>query len=376
MQTVEVEKQIVQVVNEPVTVEVDRFIGVPQTVEVDRVVEVPVTVEVETRIEVPATVIVEQPVPVTVIVERAVPVPVEVLQESGPEDAEVPIVNPDDTGRIVPPTSLPAIESSDFHTCELRIDGTLVCWGGIPEMLNESHEKYIAVTVGWQHSCGLRADGSPVCWGIDHEGASQPPVHDRFFAISAGYQHTCALRSDGTPVCWGSQTYNRQSTPPENEKFVAIESGSDSTCGLRIDGTISCWGQYGTAPKTLRDGHYIGIASGALDHVKCALRSDGEAVCWQDGEAQDPFKGPFTQITVGADFLCGLLQDGRPQCHLLDFENQTTRTDNQWGIITDTPVQTSMVSIHAGRSHVCAIRTNGIPECWGDNSQGQLIVPP
>ena len=376
VQTVEVEKQVLQIVNEPVTVEVDRFIGVPQTVEVDRIVEVPVTVEVETRVEVPATVIVEQPVPVTVIVERAVPVPIEARQESGPEDSESPVVTPDDTGRIVPPPALPVIETSRYHTCELRIDGTLVCWGDQNFVLNESHEKYISVTVGSQHACGLRPDGSPFCWGLDHQGSAQPPIHDRFAAISAGDVHTCALRQDGTPVCWGSQGNNRQSTPPENEKFVSIESGAVSTCGLRVDGSISCWGQYGTAPKTLRDGHYIAIASGRSDTPKCVLRNDGDAVCWQDGAAQKPFVGPFTQITVGADFLCGLLEDGRPQCHLMDFNNQNPRTDNQWGIIANTPVQTSMVSIHAGLSHVCAIKTDGIPECWGDNRQGQLDIPP
>ena len=376
VQTVEVEKQVLQVVNEPVTVEVDRFIGVPQTVEVDRIIEVPVTVEVETRVEVPVTVIVEQQVPVTVIVERAVPVPVDVRQESAPEDPESPVATPDDTGRIVPPPLLPAIETSDYHTCELRVDGTLVCWGGTSGLLNESNEKYISVTVGRLHSCGLRPDGSPVCWGRDDQGRAQPPVHDRFVAISAGSVHTCALRVDGTPVCWGSQSNLRQSTPPENEKFVAIESGSISTCGLRVDGSIACWGQYGTAPKTLRDGHYIAIASGSSDQTKCALRNDGDAVCWQDGAAQKPFVGPYTQITVGADFLCGLFEDGRPQCHLMDFNNQNPRTDNQWGIIANTPVQTSMISIHAGRSHVCAIKTDGIPECWGDNSQGQLDTPP
>ncbi len=390
VQTVEVEKQVLQVVNEPVTVEVDRFIGVPQTVEVDRfvevpvtvevevdrVVEVPVTVEVETRVEVPATVIVEQQVPVTVIVERVVPVPIEARGETGPEDPVSPVATPDDTGRIVPPPTLPIVETSGFHTCELRIDGTLVCWGDQNFLLNESHEKYISVTVGREHSCGLRPDGSPVCWGRDSEGRAQPPVHDRFAAISAGYAHTCALRLDGTPICWGSQNAGRQSTPPENEKFVAIESGSNSTCGLRADGSISCWGQYGTAPKTLRDGHYTAIASGASDHTKCALRNDGDAVCWQDGAAQKPFVGPFTQITVGADFLCGLLEDGRPQCHLMDFNNQNPRTDNAWGIITNTPVQTNMVSIHAGSFHVCAIRNDGTPECWGDNTQGQLDIPP
>ena len=371
VQTVEVEKQVLKVVNEPVTVEVDRFIGVPQTVEVDRIVEVPVTVEVETRVEVPATVIVEQQVPVTVIVERAVPVPVDVSQDSGPVDPEAPVATPDDTGRIVPPPALPVIETSHYHTCELRVDGTLVCWGGNPSMLPQSNEKYIAVTVGENHSCALRPDGSPDCWGIQHEGEASPPVHDRFVAVSTGARHTCALRLDGTPVCWG-----RQLNPPEDENFVAIESGAYSTCGLRIDGSISCWGQYGTAPKTLRDGHYTAIASGSVDSTKCALRNDGDAVCWQDGAAQKPFVGPFTQITVGTDFLCGLLEDGRPQCHLMDFNNQNPRTDNSWGIIAYTPVQTSMVSIHAGSFHVCAIRTDGVPECWGDNSQGQLDIPP
>ena len=391
VQTVEVEKPIVEVVNEPVTVEVDRFIGVPQTVEVervvevpvtveievDRIVEVPVTVEVESRVEVPATVIVEQPVPVTVVVERAVAVPIEARQNSGPEDSENPVATPDDTGRIVPPPALPIVETSGFHTCELRLNGTMVCWGGTADLLNESNERFVAASVGNQHSCALRPDGSPLCWGIDDGlGAISPPVNDIFAAISVGSDHSCALRADGTPICWGSQNNNRQSTPPEGVRFVNIEAGNYSTCGLMTNGAISCWGQYGTQPKTLREGHYIGIASGSSDQVKCALRNDGDAVCWQDGAAQKPFVGPYTQITVGTDFLCGLLEDGRPQCHLMDFNNQNPRTDNAWGIIANTPVQTNLVSIHAGAFHVCAIGEDGVPICWGDNSQGQLDIPP
>ena len=100
--------------------------------------------------------------------------------------------------------------------------------------------KFTAVSAGGNHSCGLRADGTIVCWGFNKYGQADPP-DGKFTAVSAGLYHSCGLRADGTIVCWGQQLARVRLTHP-TEEFTAVSAGSYRSCGLRADGTIVCWG--------------------------------------------------------------------------------------------------------------------------------------
>ena len=53
------------------------------------------------------------------------------------------------------------------------------------------------VQVSGAHTCALRADGSVVCWGDDEFGQLRAPADERFTAIAAGGSHTCGLRLGG-----------------------------------------------------------------------------------------------------------------------------------------------------------------------------------
>ena len=55
---------------------------------------------------------------------------------------------------------------------------------------------FASVSAGWQHTCGVRSDGSVACWGSDRFGQATPPAGS-FDSVSAGWQHTCGVRSDG-----------------------------------------------------------------------------------------------------------------------------------------------------------------------------------
>ncbi|WP_420444035.1 hypothetical protein [Candidatus Poriferisodalis sp.] len=59
---------------------------------------------------------------------------------------------------------------------------------------------FTAVSAGGSHSCGLRSNGSVTCWG-NNSGQMVVPSGS-FTAVSAGHNHSCGVRSDGSVTCW------------------------------------------------------------------------------------------------------------------------------------------------------------------------------
>ena len=140
-----------------------------------------------------------------------------------------------------------AVSAGYWHSCGLRADGTIVCWGrnstwnvDYAGQADPPDGNFTAVTTGSWHSCGLRADGTIVCWGLNHRGQADPP-YGNYTAVTTGEGHSCGLRADGTIVCWGSN-YAGQADPPDGI-FTAVSAGAAHSCGLRADGTIVCWGR-------------------------------------------------------------------------------------------------------------------------------------
>ncbi|HCO02350.1 MAG TPA: hypothetical protein DIT48_03090, partial [Actinobacteria bacterium] len=68
------------------------------------------------------------------------------------------------------------------------------------------------MVAGYGHTCGIRTDGTVTCWGSNEYGQLSSPS-GTFTQISAGNWHTCGLRTDGTLACWGQNGYGA-ATPP------------------------------------------------------------------------------------------------------------------------------------------------------------------
>ena len=376
LQTVEVEKTVLQTVEVEVPFEVQKMVEVevPATVIVERIVEIEKVVEV----------------PVTVEVEKIVVQTVAVDNQSDEELPASPIADADEYAPNVDKSRLPAIDVGSIHSCELRTDGTPVCWGDnrYGQSKPPTNEKFIAISAGGRnlmhsghisyitgHTCGLRADGSAVCWGDDRAAQSDPPPDEQFAAISAGGLHTCALREDGSPLCWGANTKG-QSSPPAGTLFASISAGWEHTCALTHDGNPVCWGDDSNGqatPVVLRSGHYTAISSGWLS--TCALRNDGVVICWHRNKSFELLEGQFREISAGATNVCGILIDGRPRCAGLPITYNNTDLKFQ-SSFRGAHERTDVVAISVGADHVCAMKPDGIPICWGSPYEGQTDVPP
>lgn len=224
----------------------------------------------------------------------------------------------------LPPTVLAAPEGcygSVSHrrarTCGVRSDGEAACWGAVGD--HGGHlpppGPFVAIAAGggefeghlWSkrgstsgefldHTCALRSDGTVLCWGSDQYKQATPPPEridaSPYVAISAGVEHTCALSDTGEVLCWGHNLYGQTSAPPG--PFAVIAAGDWHTCGLRPNGDAECWGDppggsaagFGDfyadpppgAPREPPPGPFVAISAG--DGYTCAERPDGEETCW------------------------------------------------------------------------------------------------
>ena len=171
-----------------------------------------------------------------------------------------------------------AIAPGHNHSCALRVDQTIACWGNNDHGQTDAPTgKFTAPFPGDSHSCALRIDQTIACWGNNERGQTDAP-EGQFTAIAIGEDHSCALRVDQTIACWGS----RYELDAPDGKFTAIfSSDSYHLCGLRVDQTIACWGitpwtDYGELD--VPEGKFTAINAYSL----CALSINDTIVCWGD----------------------------------------------------------------------------------------------
>ena len=263
-------------------------------------------------------------------------------------------------------TQLPAgefasVSAGGWHTCGVKGDGTVACWGwNVKGQATPPTGEFASVSAGGEHTCGLKRDGSVACWGDDRYGQTTPPAGE-FTSVSAGFYHTCGVRRDGSVACRGDDSRG-QATPPVGE-FTSVSAGNLHTCGVRRDSSVACsgWNEYGQA--TPPAGEFVSISAG-LRHT-CGLKRDGSVACWGNdyfGQVTRPV-GEFASVSAGRFHTCGVKRDGSVACW----------GDNRSGQAT--PPAGEFASVSAGRDHNCGVKRDGSVACWGDDSSGQATPP-
>ncbi len=77
------------------------------------------------------------------------------------------------------------------------------------------------ISAGEDHTCGIKSDGTLACWGRNDYGQSTPPG-GTFRQVSAGEYHTCGVKSDGTLACWGSNDWGQSTLRVPSVRSVQV----------------------------------------------------------------------------------------------------------------------------------------------------------
>ena len=265
------------------------------------------------------------------------------------------------------------ITSGGFHSCAVRVDGSVTCWGRNIDgqaTVPASISPVARISGGGYHNCAIIADGTVRCWGLNNLNQSTPPAGLSSVAkISAGSFHSCAIRTDASLVCWGWNALGQIAIPASLGSVVDIGSGDRHTCAVKADGTVACWGSNETNQTIVPAGlnSVVQVSSGS--YHSCAVKRDGTVVCWgENGHGQLAVPSSLNsvvEVAAGARYSCARKSDGTIVCWGSNDEAQ----QNIPGAAT------SLVQISTGYFHTCSLKADGVPVCWGGSGDGQSIVP-
>ncbi len=276
-------------------------------------------------------------------------------QSAGPDAA--PLLAP--TAVDAPAVGWSAVGAGDWHTCALDDGGHAYCFGydllgrlGNGQGLGDSNDpgegsstpvavvggaSYLALDAGAAHTCAVRSDGTLWCWGADDRGQLGAAASDactlntasaacsllpvqvqvagdpHFAAVSAGTSHSCAITDEQVLWCFGANDFGQLGTGDTQPttapqivagEFTLVSAGATHTCALRSDGRLACFGndesaQLGVPGLVLAsptdvapDPGFRDVSAGTL--ASCAVDPLGAGLCWGQG----PFAGSPTPSEI------------------------------------------------------------------------------
>lgn len=140
--------------------------------------------------------------------------------------------------------------AGDYHACALDTGGGVRCWGdnfrgqlGDGTSTNRETATPVsglssgvtAIAAGAFHTCAIKQDKTVVCWGRNDNGqlgngtnlnsAVPVPVQalTQISALTAGGAFTCALTQAGSVSCWGYNDFGQLGDGTNIERATPVQ---------------------------------------------------------------------------------------------------------------------------------------------------------
>lgn len=225
------------------------------------------------------------------------------------------------------------VEAGASHTCAVLRDGALRCWGAnYSEQMAHSNTppsesdptpraievgRVVSVALGVGHSCALRSDGTVTCWGSNEEGQlgtgtqEAPSQFRRPTDVVAlrnvrALSENAALLVNGGVMFWGEDQVNMKevleelkgvelrgpTVIPELIDVTAIAGRPYKTCALLKSGSVWCRGVGPLGDGKDRSSSTPVMALGLTQVLAlasagdCALDAQQGVLCWGWNEFQ------------------------------------------------------------------------------------------
>jgi len=333
-----------------------------------------------------------------------------------------------------PAACIAKVATGGHHTCVLKGDGSLWCWGanGTAQLNDLTQvddptprqlfaEGIAAVASGAQHSCALDTEGRFSCWGRDANGQIGNGLNYysmlAFEVFSEGVQeigigpssnHTCVRKGDRTVWCWGSNVHGQVGNASEEDAWLPVSVldsaggppvlGGNFTCAHDDAGATLCWGanhfgQLGrqgassTVPAPAVEGEFVELSAGGT--TTCGIKADRSLWCWGDGihgQLGDGSKGnsaapvrvfegeagDVAEVSVAGNYVCARRADSSLWCWGKNNFGQLGDGTIENRLLPVMTFASGVTQVSTGISHACAAREDDTVWCWGFNRYGQL----
>lgn len=341
-----------------------------------------------------------------------------------------------------------SVTASSSHTCAKKSDGSLWCWGNgqygqlgvgystgyeslaTPTNITDPTGTWLDISSYYKHTCAIKNDDSVYCWGFGPQGQigdglsnnyTYSPTHVSgslsYQDIDTGEYFSCAITTSNELYCWGNNSNGQlglnSTTSFDIPKisftptsWSSLGLGETHACGIMTNNDLYCWGnnqegQVGdlTSGNNKLAPVHVGttvdytMVSAGSNHT-CAvslLPSPNYLQCWgvndygELGLTVPSTTGPMSvnvdgnyniweSVDLGNEHTCAIQTDNTLWCWGYNINGELgdgTKTNK------DVPTQEISAAsnwnvVSAGEKHTCAIKTDGTLWCWGYNHQGQL----